>query len=782
MKGVAGADEPAEVISIPNLIKHLCTLVAQPEVDRVVHLPSYRRKVINNFLNIAYEQLLGLRPVSVMDNQLAVAPDHIPALLTRARTALQEEAPEINDTDDLDHLVADGLSTVTSALHSDGFPELAASLASLLHRLSACTSCTVTGTPLQTITGKPPVVRMPDRTSLLTFLLELQGTCPSVRRRQSSFQQAWEARQLEKTSVEYDPMHITLRSNVFSEAPDPEALFHVSGTSVLLPQEGGGASAAAVGDADQLADLDTCLETRPVWAPTAAEGLPTKQGGGWLPIPHSLAQLQGDPRRHAPATPLRVPIGVLATDASPGAGTAFQAFKDQQTGTSPSVSRPLSARKPGQGSPIKVAAAARRQAAAEQEEAARRKAACSRGMWTGEEIDLARDAILSLQGVHSALMRLHGVLAAPHALPRPAAAGLLRSVQRAARVRQGLESFVAAHSGTGYVSGRMEVFNTDVTGEEGTSSAPGPGYDPVLVAFASAVGDLLRQLTEELSSLELLDGGSTSGGAPGPSLLHVAAGTREVQAELHTLGTLCWCTQAPGSAGLWTWEVTPPPTGTALLQYLYHQEQAAEGKLHTMVQYLFLRAVQPYTHALHRCAFTTSCLTGEDVYLTYAPPGWLDLGPSEAASSEQSGLRRRRRATLVPGPLPAFLADWQGPLLHASSQLRLLQTVECARDFVATLLALAPPPVALVQGSKSSREDGRWLLLGQSALDPGHGSVQGMSSEALHAAIASAAVDDAARAEAVDTWLEGLAKDRKEAENRERRAALDVLERLRGER
>lgn len=76
-----------------------------------------------------------------------------------------------------------------------------------------------------------------------------------------------------------------------------------------------------------------------------------------------------------------------------------------------------------------------------------------------------------LQGVHSALMRLQGMLKVPAALLRPSIAGVLSRVVAAAELRGALQLFAEVHLAAG----------------------GGGAADPVLRAFAAALGKVLRQ-------------------------------------------------------------------------------------------------------------------------------------------------------------------------------------------------------------------------------------------------------------------------------------------------
>lgn len=153
-------------------------------------------------------------------------------------------------------------------------------------------------------------------------------------------------------------------------------------------------------------------------------------------------------------------------------------------------------------------------------------------LWTLEEADLARDALLALQGVHSALMRLQGALDVPHALPRRSVAGVLSKVAAAAELRQRLQAFVAAHldtvgtdpapgaamaaaagveegaaqadgeaeegggdaqSGTYALAARTPLAQAAAAAAERRRAGGGGRAHPVLRAFAAAVGEVLRQ-------------------------------------------------------------------------------------------------------------------------------------------------------------------------------------------------------------------------------------------------------------------------------------------------
>lgn len=148
---------------------------------------------------------------------------------------------------------------------------------------------------------------------------------------------------------------------------------------------------------------------------------------------------------------------------------------------------------------------------------------------------------LRLQGVHSALMRLRGMLRMMRALPRLSVAGILERVAAAAELRQQLQLFVAVHLSTAGAAGTVPdtaaaapaaAKVTPSKGGQGDGSSPrvlrsttaavngagatpskrlggsaactadGCSSDPVLRAFAAAVGEVLRQQVAALQALE----------------------------------------------------------------------------------------------------------------------------------------------------------------------------------------------------------------------------------------------------------------------------------------
>jgi len=611
-------------------------------------------------------------------------------------------------------------------LTEDGFPELSRRLASLSSALNTCTSCSVQGTQAQELSKKPLVTHFTEHKALLRLLLSLKGSSPSIRRRQTTFQS------IQGTSSNQQQ---AITSNVFAEAPNPDALFDLHGTCVLLPSEifsnnksnnTSTAAAAAAGyrahaPETELAELSQGLQARPSWAPASVQGLPPLHSGDWLPISPTLLEMRGDSRKIVPPTPLNVPLSTLAIERTPGAVTGFSS--DVKAGGIDKDGRRNNIRSIEDDAPVgrlkkDIPTAARMDKIRTKDT----KTLLGSGtLWTLEESQLARDALLSLQGVYSSLLRLRGALAAAHALPHPAAAGILKRIERAASCRHRLQGFIdafgshhrTANSSTNLFSSTTVLKTTSIKERNG---------DPMLSALAAGLSDILLSSSQRLSSLETshatewvhtinlaaADGGPSIRGkvlqGQGLSLTRVAVLTGKVQTMLRVLSSMFWCNDVTrGEENSYTrceWEMGQgPPRGPALLSLLCRYAEEAEEPYKEIFQYLFARAAQPYLLFLQQWACTTTEIDLEHPYSVLMPSKLLATAQPETFEDFAFGNKKRniRRPLAIPGNLPEFLSHIEAPLLRAGVQLRLLHSIrndEC-RELVA----------ALSRGSDTDQED-----------------------------------------------------------------------------
>ena len=141
------------------------------------------------------------------------------------------------------------------------------------------------------------------------------------------------------------------------------------------------------------------------------------------------------------------------------------------------------------------------------------------------------------QGVHSSLMRLRGALGDPTALPRRAAIGALRQIERAASARQQLQLFCAPPATSGAALLGLTPAD-DLSSSLGSSSPKQQPAraDPVREAFGSGVARVLREQSAALQDLERrhsVEWQETVGEA---GVRLAGRGLTPVQAALHTRG------------------------------------------------------------------------------------------------------------------------------------------------------------------------------------------------------------------------------------------------------
>lgn len=631
-----------------------------------------------------------------------------------------------------------GVEAAKMQLVDDGFPELAHRLASLLSALHTCTSCSVQGTQAQELSAKPLVTHFTEHEALLRLFLSLKGSSPSIRRRQTTFQTmegtlstsstylATFAVDEESTSSNQQQ---ALTSSVFAEAPNPSALFDLHGTCVLLPSEifsnkgnrnstttsaaaAAAAAAGAQGPETELAELSQGLQARPSWAPASVQGLPPLYSGGWLPITPALMEMRGDTRKVVPPAPLNVPLSTLAIERTPGAVTGFSCgikarSTDKGGGKSIGGIKDSPVESSGNGNLINPAAAEMDKVSTMD-----KKTLLGSGtLWTLEESQLARDALLSLQGVYSSLLRLRGALAAAHALPHPAASGILNRIERAASCRHRLQIFIDAFGSIHRITNSSSLFDSTAALQNNDNNKHQNNKDPVLSALAAGLNDILLSFSQQLSSLETshatewvhtinlaaADGGPGIRGkvlqGQGLSLTRVAVLTGKVQTMLRVLSSMFWCNDVTADQGNGTrceWEVGQgPPRGPALLSLLCHYAEEAEEPYKEIFQYLFARAAQPYLLFLQQWACTTTEIDLEHPYSVIMPTNNI-LGTAQPEASEYFGLgnqKNTRPQVAIPANLPDFLSHIESPLLRAGVQLRLLHSIrkdEC-KELVAAL-------------------------------------------------------------------------------------------------
>ncbi len=292
-------------------------------------------------------------------------------------------------------------------------------------------------------------------------------------------------------------------------------------------------------------------------------------------------------------------------------------------------------------------------------------------LWNGEESEIAREALLALGGVRSSLSKLRGRLLMPQALPRPASAHILCSMVEASSARYLVEDFVMP-----IVKERNQL-----------------ARDPVSHAFAHGLKHVLEGVDKELVKVEMQDmtswmqpvglkvrAGVDASGAEyhgmGMSILQLAHATDKSRTSLLFLASyfddgedavenydgdmlgVPGVRNNPGK-GAARDAHRPFPRGRALMEFLYASAQScAEGPCADIANGLFMRSFAPYLLHVCRWAFGIECLTEAD---TFAAPL-----SSEFTLNALGG-------TLGPGHIPSFFsARIRRDLMVAGTQLRLL--------------------------------------------------------------------------------------------------------------
>ena len=291
--------------------------------------------------------------------------------------------------------------------------------------------------------------------------------------------------------------------------------------------------------------------------------------------------------------------------------------------------------------------------------------------WNGEESEIAREALLALGGVRSSLSKLRGRLLMPQALPRPASAHILRSMVEASRARYIVEDFVIP-----------------IVKESDQRAG-----DPISHAFAHGLKHMLDGVNTDLLKVEMQDVNSWMQ----PVGLKLQAGVDACGAEYHGMGMsilqLAHATDnsrtsllflasyfgdsgdavenrdgdtsgAPGAhddpgKGAAGNACRSFPRGRALLEFLHASAQSCvDGPCAGIAHCLFLRSLAPYLSHVSRWAFGVEHLTAADTF---------------AATLSSEYYMSALGDTLGPAHIPSFFsARMRRDLMVAGTQLRLL--------------------------------------------------------------------------------------------------------------
>jgi len=290
-------------------------------------------------------------------------------------------------------------------------------------------------------------------------------------------------------------------------------------------------------------------------------------------------------------------------------------------------------------------------------------------LWNGEESEIAREALMALGGVRSSLSKLRGRLLMPLALPRPASVHILSSMVEASVARYLVEDFV-----------------DPILKERDTERA----RDPVSNALAHGLKrvledidkDLVRVEMEEVNSwmqpigLKMREGVEVRGAeyhGLGMSILQLEHATAKARRSLLFLASYL---DARGGSedeedvddeddddddderGTGGFNI---PRGVALLERLHQAAQySLEGEQAEIAKRLFLGSLAPYLSLISRWAFGIEDLTDADPFT--AP-----------LSSEYAIGTSALRETLGPASVPSFFpAETRRDLIVSGTQLRLL--------------------------------------------------------------------------------------------------------------
>jgi len=379
-------------------------------------------------------------------------------------------------------------------------------------------------------------------------------------------------------------------------------------------------------------------------------------------------------------SPVKVPIGSLFMDRSPGKMTSFDARigledsprklrrrrEDARRGVLDSLKRLDDGNASGSlfrdGALSIVDNASKGDRDRDISEASR---VCKEttSLWNGEESEIAREALMALGGVRSSLSKLRGRLLMPRALPRPASVHILSSVVEASVARYLVEDFV-----------------DPILKERGTERA----RDPVSNALAHGLkrvledidNDLVRVEMEEVNSwmqpigLKMREGVDVCGAeyhGLGMSILQLEHATAKARRSLLFLASYLDVhdddddenddddgdKQRTGGFNF--------PRGVALLECLHQAAQySLEGEQAEIAKRLFLGSLVPYLSLISRWAFGIEHLTDAD---PFTAPLSSEYAISTSALSE----------TLGPASVPSFFpAETRRDLIVSGTQLRLL--------------------------------------------------------------------------------------------------------------
>jgi hypothetical protein len=371
-------------------------------------------------------------------------------------------------------------------------------------------------------------------------------------------------------------------------------------------------------------------------------------------------------------SPVKIPLGSLFVNRSPGKMTAFENLGNAYLSDSPSkvrgsrvvvdslseidIDTPRKKRSPYFG-PLPTE---NRSVHVEREKAC---------LWNGEESEIAREALLALSGVRSSLNKLLGRLLMPQTLPRPATVHILSSIACASEGRSVVEGYV------------FMIIKKDVEIPK----------DPVSRAFAHGIKGILAEIDKELVNIEMqgvkswmqpvglkIKDGVGARGAEfhgmGMSILQLEHATADLRSIIVFLASYF---EDRASLTDFGHDYDAFPNGKELLEFLHKAaQQFLDGMQAEIAKRLFMAALVPYISLISRWAFGVESLTNDDYF-------------AEPLSSEFS--ISALKGTLGPVCIPSiFSFGTRKDLIVSGTQLRLLYLWKRGSEFNSDLLQLNP--------------------------------------------------------------------------------------------
>lgn len=411
---------------------------------------------------------------------------------------------------------------------------------------------------------------------------------------------------------------------------------------------------------------------------------------------------------HPSRSPVKVSLGSLFLDKSPGKMTSFEITSFINT----EEARKTSARKriSSQGLQDKYSVNG--------SNIDGRPASCSVEaikIWSGEESEIAKDALLALCGVRTSLSKLRGRLMLPQALPRPATLSILASIEKAASSRACIEYYI----------NRVLFENLKEP------------QDPIRYALAHSLKDILLDVDTDLVKFEIdesknwvqplgikdnlnrNDIGLKLNTFMVNSAHPVGEASRDAKvngAEYHGAGVSI-LSLAHATAGNQTMlfflesfldledieakNFDELPKGKILLEFIYEKSSKLEGEQAQVARRLFLACMAPYISLISDWAFGIEKVNAGQCFI-----GTLDDDYSIKIPSHDKQLSMTWTTGLGPSDIPSFFSEeCKKSLIVAGTQLRLLYSASRAVAGVRKLaISLSMLPSDIVKSTSGIHE------------------------------------------------------------------------------